>query len=361
MSASALAQGCYLAYGADRFEYRDDAGVDAGAPDGGPHDGGSTDAGDAAVSECTGTMTRSCPGGSDVGECRAGTQRCMDGAWGDCEGRVGPSAEVCDSRDNDCDGVIDGIAATIACGSGQACIGGSCVITMCPDFMLDCDMDPGNGCEADSRTDRAHCGNCDRGCAWPCSDALCQDPIGLLGGRYHTCGFGATGLHCWGTNFDGQLGDGTMMRANRPTPVSGLTSVQALAAGASHTCAIRLGAVHCWGANTSGQLGVSGATRQLVPVPTAVTDATAIAAGGIHTCAIRSTGQAFCWGSAAEGQLGDGTTGSTGHMARPVMGLLSVTRIAAGGSHTCAIAGGSLSCWGRNREGQVGIGSSTFT
>ncbi len=52
------------------------------------------------------------PCGTDVGECTAGLETCVAGAWGGCTG-VGPTPETCDGKDNDCDGVVDGIA--VAC------------------------------------------------------------------------------------------------------------------------------------------------------------------------------------------------------------------------------------------------------
>jgi hypothetical protein len=54
---------------------------------------------------CTDDATQSC--GSDRGECTAGTQTCENGNWGACEGAEGPAAEVCDGKDNDCDGIRD--------------------------------------------------------------------------------------------------------------------------------------------------------------------------------------------------------------------------------------------------------------
>jgi len=55
---------------------------------------------------CVNNQTRSC--GSSVGDCREGSQRCdINGNWGGCEGEVGPGREVCDGRDNDCDGAAD--------------------------------------------------------------------------------------------------------------------------------------------------------------------------------------------------------------------------------------------------------------
>ena len=42
-----------------------------------------------------------------VGECIAGEQVCAAGYWTDCIGFVEPTAEVCDYKDNDCDGEVD--------------------------------------------------------------------------------------------------------------------------------------------------------------------------------------------------------------------------------------------------------------
>ena len=55
--------------------------------------------------ECINDETRGC--GSDVGECIAGTETCLAGAWGACQGSIGPEVEACDGHDNDCDGQTD--------------------------------------------------------------------------------------------------------------------------------------------------------------------------------------------------------------------------------------------------------------
>ncbi len=74
-------------------------------------------------------VTRPC--GTDIGECVSGTQTCTAGIWGACAGSVGPIAELCNNRDDDCDGRTDGF--TRPCGSSvgvctpgtQICTSGS--------------------------------------------------------------------------------------------------------------------------------------------------------------------------------------------------------------------------------------------
>ncbi|MCH7928267.1 MAG: hypothetical protein IID03_09860 [Candidatus Dadabacteria bacterium] len=47
-------------------------------------------------------------GTHDVGECRGGLQYCeLDHIWGKCLEQVRPSLEICDRKDNDCDGQVD--------------------------------------------------------------------------------------------------------------------------------------------------------------------------------------------------------------------------------------------------------------
>jgi uncharacterized delta-60 repeat protein len=82
-----------------------------------------------------------------------------------------------------------------------------------------------------------------------------------------------------------------------------------------------------------------------------------IAAGLQHTCAITTAGAALCWGFNNYGQLGDGTT-TTRTTPVPVVGLESgVEKIVAGSDHTCAIRNGGAWCWGRGTDGRLGNGS----
>jgi len=183
----------------------------------------------------------------------------------------------------------------------------------------------------------------------------------IAAGNFFTCAVQSGAAKCWGTNATGQLGDGTSTPHPAPVQVTGLTSgIVAVATGGSHACSLSsTGAVKCWGSNTNGQLGDGTTTGH--PAPVAVSGLSSgvvgITAGTSHTCAVLSTGAVRCWGLNTNGQLGDGT--QTQRPAPVVAyGLTSgAAGIAAGGSHTCAIVSGGLKCWGLNANGQLGDGT----
>jgi alpha-tubulin suppressor-like RCC1 family protein len=72
---------------------------------------GSTDTG----CTCTDGATRSCGPSTEVGACAYGSQICVGGAWGDCIGAVLSSAETCNAIDDDCDGTIDNGVTVTGC------------------------------------------------------------------------------------------------------------------------------------------------------------------------------------------------------------------------------------------------------
>jgi hypothetical protein len=65
-------------------------------------------------------------GTRDVGTCRSGEQECISGVLTSCLGEVLPQPEVCDGRDNNCDGQVDVLDQT-SCDTGMkgACAEGT--------------------------------------------------------------------------------------------------------------------------------------------------------------------------------------------------------------------------------------------
>ena len=131
-------------------------------------------------------------------------------------------------------------------------------------------------------------------------------------GELHSCALSTGGgVKCWGSNVVGQIGDGTTTRRLTAVDVDGLGSgVGAITVGGAHSCAlITGGGVKCWGSNSNGQLGDGTTTNRLtaVDVSDLGSGVGTIAAGRAHTCAITVDSRVKCWGNNFNGQLGDGT------------------------------------------------------
>ncbi|MEK7784045.1 MAG: MopE-related protein, partial [Chloroflexota bacterium] len=96
---------------------------------------------DGAVDEgcggCTAGATQPC--GTDVGECAFGMQTCSGGLWGACVGGTGPVSELCNTLDDDCNGTADDGFVT-----GGACDGAD--TDLCIEGALACDASGGVSC-----------------------------------------------------------------------------------------------------------------------------------------------------------------------------------------------------------------------
>lgn len=196
------------------------------------------------------------------------------------------------------------------------------------------------------------------------SAATPQDVPGLTGsvkdvavGDHFSCAVTTAGeVYCTGSNYYGQLGDGTKTDRTSPVKVPGLTGVVSLEAGRFHVCALMPdSSVKCWGQNSYGQVGtgVISAT-ELAPVTVAsLPSAAEIDLGSHHSCARTNAGAVYCWGNNSEGQKGAAT--ATPGVPKQVTGIASgATAITTGWLHTCAVVSGALQCWGADNGGQLG-------
>jgi len=193
-----------------------------------------------------------------------------------------------------------------------------------------------------------------------------KDLMGVVGvsvGYAHSLALTRDGtVWTWGRGDFGLLGDGTTTERHTPGPVPGLTGIVAVAVaiGGDHSLALKNdGTLWAWGNNFNGQLGDG--TLNDAPTPKQVlTGIVAVAAGQYHSLALKSDGTLLAWGSNFSGELGDGTRTPYRRTPEPVPGLTGVVAVSAGYSHSLALTrDGTLWAWGSNKYGQLGDGPTT--
>ncbi len=226
---------------------------------------------------------------------------------------------------------------------------------------------------------------CAVGQSAPCGTFL-DDVVSVSAGNFFSMALLSDGgIVTWGTNSDGQLGDGTTTARSVPVQVCAvgqsapcaafLDDAVAISAGSFHGLAIVSGGeVRAWGDNTGGRLGDNTTTSRSVPVAVCsaaacsgpLTGMTAVAGGSFHSMALATNGTVLAWGINSDGQLGNDTTTSS---STPVSvctaagcggPLTGATQISGGDRSSHAVlADGTVRSWGDNPQGQLGDGTTT--
>lgn len=184
----------------------------------------------------------------------------------------------------------------------------------------------------------------------------------VAGGDLHVCGIDTTNvLWCVGKNIYGQLGTGAFsIEETAPVVVTGGHSWRKVAAGVNFTCALELDStLWCWGSNVQGQLG-QGTMGYGINSPVQVGTAAwlDISLGATHACGVRSDATLWCWGSNNSGELGQGSISPAVLQPAQVGSDAWWKSVHVGSAFSCARReDDSLWCWGDNQHGQLGGGT----
>ncbi|MFH1445119.1 MAG: DUF2341 domain-containing protein [Nanoarchaeota archaeon] len=125
---------------------------------------------------CVSGETREC-GGSEVGICKKGLSVCSGGMWSECYGEVGPIDEICNQKDDNCDGKIDNVGFQASALYAQCqCYGGEePTKESCNGIDDDCDGQVDENSECCSAGETRTCGT---------DIGICEKGVSICGENY---------------------------------------------------------------------------------------------------------------------------------------------------------------------------------
>lgn len=170
-------------------------------------------------------------------------------------------------------------------------------------------------------------------------------------------------LWTWGSNSNGIVGDNTAVHRSSPVQtVAGGTDWKFVTMGWLFAVALKTnGSLWSWGQNDNGQLGRNDVTGRSSPIQEITNgDWHVAAAGNYHTSAIKSDGTLWLWGRNTNGALGDNSVTHRSSPVQTVSGGTDWKTVSNGGHHTLSIkTDNTLWVWGRAASGQLGTSDVT--
>lgn len=114
----------------------------------------------------------------------------------------------------------------------------------------------------------------------------------------------SSNIYCWGSGSGGELGNGKKLNSKKLVQVenSGVlkdVKIVSITSGESHSCVLSdAGKTYCWGDNYYGELGNGTVTDSFVPTAVSMSGKqfVSVISYSDYTCAIDDTNQFYCWG-----------------------------------------------------------------
>jgi uncharacterized protein YjdB len=185
----------------------------------------------------------------------------------------------------------------------------------------------------------------------------------IASGGFHSCGLTADGsAYCWGSNFAGQLGDGTTATHTAAVAAARGLHFSYIDVGFNTTCGVLVttSVVYCWGLNEVSEYGDGTTTSQLLPtVAVGGMPMSVVSVQDFFSCSNTAAGADYCWGYASSTVLPATPAGSTNPNSVTSPGLV-IQRALAGSSTVCGLTAAHVAyCWGANQGGGGGNGTVT--